>query len=161
MLTFQLPIPALVYDNVRAAKRPTFYRERILAALGKSTTTFQKLHHIIPSSPHWINQLRLVQSGKACLSLRSYANSLSSYPDYEIVRLTVKDGVGFQILELNHFLPHDALVDFRYITRLSKIASNNGGSLQDLVNFFNEYPDAESYLIIHFTPFRYCTESII
>ena len=113
-----------------------------------------KLHTIRSNYPLWEKRIKEVQEGKAFLSVRQWSGKPYRSKQVEIARLSVKDGVGVQLLEFT-----DSRLRFPYIddnwANMATLAQNDGLSLEDWVEWFRGYDLSKPMAVIHFTKFRY------
>lgn len=112
-----------------------------------------KLHTIRANYPLWENRIKEVQDGKAMLSIRQWTGKPYRSKQIEIARLTAKDGVGIQKLEIFDLM-RPAKVDGRLVD-LMDLAHNDGLSFSDWYHWFRDYDIIKPMAIIHFTKFKY------
>lgn len=113
----------------------------------------RKLHTIRANYTLWEKRIAEVERGEACLSLRIWSGTPYRSKQVEIARLTKADGVGIQRLEMtNDFV--EGIINGKRIS-YPLIASNDGLSAADWIDWFNVHELAHPMAIIHFTKFRY------
>lgn len=127
------------------AGMPTGFKEKFLNG--------EKKHTIRANYPLWEKRIKEVQEGKAVLSVRQWTGKPYRSKQVEIARLTAKDGVGIQKLEIFDLM-RPAKVDGRLVD-LTDLAHNDGLSFSDWYHWFRGYDLSEPMAIIHFTKFRY------
>ena len=140
------------------AGEPTNFRDAFNAGQvfnrGSECTYLRpKLHTIRANYPLWENRIKEVQDGKAMLSIRQWTGKPYRSKQIEIARLTAKDGVGIQKLEIFDLM-RPAKVDGRLVD-LMDLAHNDGLSFSDWYHWFRDYDIIKPMAIIHFTKFRY------
>lgn len=140
------------------AGEPTNFRDAFNAGQvfnrGSECTYLRpKLHTIRANYPLWENRIKEVQDGKAMLSIRQWTGKPYRSKQIEIARLTAKDGVGIQKLEIFDLM-RPAKVDGRLVD-LMDLAHNDGLSFSDWYHWFRGYDLSKPLAIIHFTKFRY------
>lgn len=140
------------------AGEPTNFRDAFNAGQvfnrGSECTYLRpKLHTIRANYPLWENRIKEVQDGKAMLSIRQWTGKPYRSKQIEIARLTAKDGVGIQKLEIFDLM-RPAKVDGRLVD-LMDLAHNDGLSFSDWYHWFRGYGLSKPMAIIHFTKFRY------
>lgn len=127
------------------AGMPTDFKEKFLKG--------KKIHTIRANYPLWENRIKEVQEGKVVLSVRQWTGKPYRSKQIEIARLTAKDGVGIQKLEIFDLM-RPAKVDGRLVD-LMDLAHNDGLSFSDWYHWFRGYGLSKPMAIIHFTKFRY------
>ncbi len=141
------------------AGEPTFFRDKVLAAVLHNNSQWQKLHTIRANYLLWEKRIKEVREGKAILSLRQWSDKPYRSKTQEIVRLTASDGVGIQILEFDK--DSDGMVSWNFFDidgkypSLEDVAHNDGLSLDDWRAWFRNYDLTKPMAVIQFTKFRY------
>lgn len=114
-----------------------------------------KLHTIRANFDLWYKRFEKIAAGEACLSVREWTGAPYRSKQKELARLTREDGIGIQCLNIaNHYRCDRYIVD-GYDVALSHLATNDGLSLDDWLDWFKNYDKTKNLAIIHFTPFRY------
>ena len=138
---------------------PTFFRDKVLAAVFKDNESWQKVHTIRANYLLWEKRIKEVREGKAELSLRQWTDKPYRSKTVEITRLGASDGVGIQILEFDK--DRDGMVSWKFFTvdgkypEVEELAHNDGLTLDDWKAWFKDYDLTKPLAIIQFTPFRY------
>ena len=137
---------------ITVAKRfPTTHpKSGVLTKFDESITNRTKIHTIRKNVPFWASRIQDVQDGKAVLSIREWKAKPYSSKQNHLFQRTASDGVGF---ELAYKTPEGIVVNGKYYTK--KVARNDGLSMNDFVDWFEEVDFYEPLIIIHFTEFRY------
>lgn len=124
------------------AGKPTGFAQKIKAGV--------KIHTIRTNFKYWEKKIRLVQEGKAVLSIRQWTGKPYRSKQKEVKRFYAKDGVGIQFIEG----PVSALrVDKNKFVSYVRLAVNDGLHKDDFESWFKE--PLISGAIIHFTKTRY------
>ena len=114
-----------------------------------------KIHTIRANYPLWKKRIDEVNAGKAVLSIRYWSGKPYNSKQVEIAKLTE---AGIQMLEFTSLgfrsrpIINGYMEDGNYF---SKLAKNDGLSLQDFEDWFKGYDLSQPMAIIHFTNFRY------
>ena len=119
----------------------------------------EKTHTIRMNYPLWEKRIKEVQKGRAVLSIRQWTGKPYRSKQIEIATLTAKNGIGVQKLI---FVGNDIMLPvveyggnkFRSMDRY-RLASNDGLSFKNWVDWFRGYDLSKTMAIIHFTKFRY------
>ncbi len=123
--------------------------------------TETKIHTIRANYELWYKRIKEVQEGKAILSLRYWSGKPYNSKQIELARLDKNSGISVQKLE---FFESDFNCPYTYgldgvsnepLFEISKLALNDGLSLEDFKQWFRKYDLSKPMAIIHFTPFRY------
>ena len=133
---------------------PTFFRDKVLAAVFKDNESWQKVHTIRANYPLWAKRFAQIEAGKAILSVRYWTGKPYASKQMEICKLTKADGIGLQKLQYfrgSLFYPSVEGTP----NECNIIAANDGLSLDDWKDWFKSYDLSKPLAIIHFTPFRY------
>lgn len=145
----------------------TGFEHKLHAAInGWSDHAHLKLHTIRENYPLWAKRFEQIERGEACLSIRQWTGKPYRSKQVEIARLTNKDGVGIQQVNINidcyyahksvdWFIPNPKKETEFYWFNGTAIAYNDGLLIQDWVNWFKDYDLSKPLAIIHFTKFRY------
>lgn len=118
--------------------------------------SFPKLHTIRANYPLWEKRIK---EGRAVLSIRQWTGKPYRSKQIEIATLTSKNGIGVQKLI---FVGNDIMLPvveyggnkFRSMDRY-RLASNDGLSFKNWVDWFRGYDLSKPMAIVHFTKFRY------
>lgn len=112
-----------------------------------------KLHTIRANYELWAKRFEKIEKGKAQLSIRQWSGKPYYSKQEVICNLTREDGIGIQKLRFDKsgLLPN---VDYKPVG-VGKIANNDGLSLDDWKEWFNDYDLSKPMVVIHFTKFRY------
>lgn len=119
----------------------------------------EKTHTIRMNYPLWEKRIKEVQKGRAVLSIRQWTGKPYRSKQIEIATLTAKNGIGVQKLI---FVGNDIMLPvveyggnkFRSMD-MYRLASNDGLSFKNWVDWFRGYDLSKIMAIIHFTKFRY------
>lgn len=125
---------------------------------GREWKDSPKIHTIRANYYFWKKRIEEVQRGEAVLSLRYWNGKPFRSKQVEFMQLTNDDCVGIQKLTLHQeFFKTGWIVGQSDFTdqHLSRLAINDGLSLQGLQEWFKNYNFKEPLAIIHFTRFRY------
>lgn len=137
------------------AGKPTFFRDKLHAALTDNADYWNKPHTIRANYEFWRKRFEKIYAGEAVLSIREWVGKPygKGSTQREIVRLTRKDGIGIQklIFDKSRLLPN---VDYKPVG-VGRLAFNDGLSLEDWASWFKDYDLSKPMAIIHFTNFRY------
>ena len=149
MKTFVLTVSEHFPLNHKRAGEKTGFPEAIL--------NLSKIHTIRANYGLWYNRIKEVQAGKACLSIRKWEGKPYRSKQIEIVRLTNADNVGVQKVRIYDLWATVYIGERHYIRmKPETIAINDGLTIEDFKEWFNDYPYGLQMAIIHFTSFRYC-----
>ena len=110
---------------------------------------FNKIHTIRSNYDLWAKRVKLINEGKAILSIRYWSGKPYNSKQIEIVRL---EKAGIECLKT----PDDfvfASID-GVLTDWSNVAKNDGLSFDDFCDWF-KVRQKEPMAIIHFTEYRY------
>lgn len=119
-----------------------------------STQIFdRKIHTIRANYPLWAKRIAEVERGEACLSIRQWTGKPYRSKQVEIAKLTKKNGVGIQKVELTNDLA-ECITGGRHYSYVD-IARNDGLHPADWLDWFKGYELTQPMAIIHFTDFRY------
>jgi len=141
------------------AGEPTFFRDKVLAAVLHNNSQWQKLHTIRANYPLWAERIKQVEKGEAMISLRQWSGKPYRSKTLEITRLGCADGVGVQRLEFDK--DRDGMVSWNFFTvdgkypNVEDLAHNDGLSLDDWKAWFKDYDLTQPLAVIQFTKFRY------
>lgn len=118
-----------------------------------------KIHTIRSNYPLWNKRIKEVQYGKAVLSLRYWSGKPYNSKQVEFARLDKDSGLGIQKIEsFDKFLGMVHVEIGPQITSayyFETIATNDGLSTEDFMEWFKSYDLSKPMAIIHFTNFRY------
>lgn len=135
---------------------PTYFWERF----SSPSFTRPKLHTIRANFDLWYKRFEKIAAGEACLSVREWTGAPYRSKQKELARLTHEDGIGIQKLQLEVadklFGKYHAHIDDGCGTAsIFELATNDGLSPDDWLDWFKAYDKTKPLAIIHFTPFRY------
>ena len=131
--------------------KPTYFREKFLGTPGM----LRKLHTIRANYTLWAKRIAEVQRGEAVLSVREWTDAPYRSKQKELARLTHEDGIGIQCLNITNLYGCDRYIVDGYDVALSHLATNDGLSPDDWLDWFKGYDKSKNLAIIHFTKFRY------
>lgn len=114
-----------------------------------------KLHTIRANFDLWYKRFEKIAAGEACLSVREWTGAPYRSKQKELARLTREDGIGIQCLNIANLYGCDRYIVDCYDVALSHLATNDGLSPNDWLDWFKAYDKTKNLAIIHFTPFRY------
>ena len=151
MKTYVITLSKCFLANHKRAGEETHFKEKFLNG--------EKIHTIRANYPLWEKRIKEVQEGRAVLSIRQWTGKPYGSKQIEIAILTAKDGIGVQKLI---FVGNDIILPlveyggnkFRSMDRY-RLASNDGLSFKNWVDWFRGYDLSKPLAIIHFTKFRY------
>lgn len=112
-----------------------------------------KLHTIRGNYELWKKRFENIESGKACLSIRTWTGKPYNSKQVEQFKLYKSDGIGIQKLQstlLGWFVD-----DLDSNLTVAELAKNDGLSKGDFIEWFKDHLFSEPKAIIHFTNFRY------
>lgn len=162
MKTYVITLSRHFLANHKRAGEETHFKEKFTLGQGLTdydTPSMAKLHTIRANYPLWEKRIKEVQEGNAVLSVRQWTGKPYRSKQIEIATLTAKDGIGVQKLI---FVGNDIILPlveyggnkFRSMDRY-RLASNDGLSFKNWVDWFRGYDLSKTMAIIHFTKFRY------
>ena len=147
---------------------PTFFKDKIHAAITHNDEYWNKLHTIRSNYELWSKRFEQIESGNAVLSIRCWTGKPYHSKQMEICKLTNEDGIGLQRLQfipLNNDLGNFITsIDFRChrmpeaLNLAHELASNDGLTFADWKEWIFgsiKYNISKPLAIIHFTKFRY------
>lgn len=151
MKTYVITLSEHFPVNHKRAGEETNFKEKFLNG--------EKIHTIRANYPLWEKRIKEVQEGRAVLSIRQWTGKPYRSKQIEIATLTAKNGIGVQKLI---FVGNDIMLPvveyggnkFRSMDRY-RLASNDGLSFKNWVDWFRSYDLSKTMAIIHFTKFRY------
>ena len=154
MKTYVLTLSHSFPANHEMHGKPTYFREKFLGTPGM----LRKLHTIRANYSLWAKRFEKIAAGDACLSVREWMDAPYRSKQREIARLTKDDGVGLQqltCLDTNAYCFYPCVrIENRNIDKVL-VATNDGLSLDDWLQWFKNYDHSKPLAIIHFTKFRY------
>lgn len=136
----------------------TFFVEQLYAGIYKTKIAgeFHKIHTIRANTLLWQQRIEKVQAGKAILSVRQWSGKPYCSKQMPVANFTGDSGIGCQILRFRDGDINQPIIeDTGYIPTLQELATNDGLSLYDWLEWFKNYDLNKPLVIIHFTPFRY------
>lgn len=158
MKTYYLTLSQVFPSTHKRAGEPTFFRDKLHAAITGNRDYWNKLHTIRANYEFWRKRFEKIAAGEACLSIREWVGKpyAEGSTQREIIRLTREDGIGIQKLEFKEIQNgfKAAVIDGKPWPR-EIIALNDGLSLQDWREWFKGYDQGKPMAIIHFTNYRY------
>ena len=158
MRTYYLTLSKVFPSTHKRAGEPTFFRDKIHAAITGNRDYWNKLHTIRANYEFWSERFEKIAAGEACLSIREWVGKpyAEGSTQRELIRLTREDGIGIQQLEFKEIQNgfKAAVIDGKPWPR-EIIALNDGLSLQDWREWFKGYDQGKPMAIIHFTNYRY------
>lgn len=123
--------------------------------MGECVVGYIKRHTIRANYDLWKKRFEQIAAGEACLSVRQWTGSPYRTKQVEIARLTREDGIGIQRLDFANLYGCDRYIVDCYDVALSHLATNDGLSIDDWLEWFKNYDLSKPLAIIHFTKFRY------
>lgn len=158
MKTYFLTLSQVFPSTHPRAGKPTFFRDKLHAALTDNADYWNKLHTIRTNYEFWRKRFEKIAAGEACLSIREWEGKPYGKGSSmrELALLTHEDGIGIQKLEFKEIRKDfiAATIDGKPWPR-EIIALNDGLSLQDWREWFKGYDQGKPMAIIHFTDKRY------
>jgi len=162
MKTYYLTLSQVFPSTHPRAGKPTFFRDKLHAALTDNADYWNKLHTIRANYEFWAKRFEKIEAGEAELSIREWVGKPygKGSTQMEIVRLTKEDGIGLQKLEFeladkSFGKYHPLIDDGKGVSSIEELAANDGLSLEDWKAWFCDYDLSKPMAIIHFTKFRY------
>ena len=162
MKTYVLTLSQKFPATHSKAGQPTFFKDKMHAAITHNNEYWNKLHTIRANYPLWRERFNQIARGEACLSVRQWTGKPYCSKQVEIARLTAEDGIGLERLvftkghDLGEWTVHN---DEDWCTHVKPelLAMNDGLSLEDWTEWFNNpaYDKTQPFAIIQFTKFRY------
>ena len=151
MKTYVITLSKYFLATHKRAGEKTNFKEKLLSG--------EKIHTIRANYPLWEKRIKEVQEGRAVLSIRQWIGKPYRSKQIEIATLTAKNNIGVQKLI---FVGNDIMLPvveyggnkFRSMDRY-RLASNDGLSFKNWVDWFRGYDLSKTMAIIHFTKFRY------
>lgn len=140
------------------AGQPTFFFDKLNAAISGNLDYWNKLHTIRANYDSWAKRFQKIKAGEAVLSIREWVGTPygKGSTQRELARLTRKDGIGIQKLEFEWGVLKRCFVEgSKCVVTDKKLAINDGLSLEDWEAWFKDYDLSKPMAIIHFTKFRY------
>lgn len=139
---------------------PTNFKEAFKAGQvfnrgGESLYPHPKIHTIRSNFALWEKRFKEIEKGEAILSIRQWSGKPYHSKQEIICNLTNTDGIGLQKL----YVAGCAVIHPKFVDGCSvkcwDLASNDGLSVLDWMNWFKNYNLVEPLAVIHFTKFRY------
>ena len=145
------------------AGQPTFFKDKLHAAITHNDEYWNKLHTIRDNYPLWRERFDQIARGEACLSIRQWTGKPYCSKQVEIARLTAEDGIGVEELRFEpddfgcEWAVHNRADDWCRPIPSKKLAMNDGQSIEDWTEWFNNpaYDKSQPFAVIQFTNFRY------
>lgn len=159
MITYYLTLSQQFPSTCLKAGKPTFFRDKVHAAITGNADYWNKLHTIRVNHDSWAKRFKKIAAGKACLSIREWIGKPygKGSTQHEIVRLTREDGIGLQQLRFTVGANNRRVVviDNTPQPSIPVLAMNDGLSTEDWNDWFRGSSCSKPMAIIHFTKFRY------
>jgi hypothetical protein len=161
MKTYVITLSQVFPSTHARAGEPTFFRDKLHAAITGNEEYWRKVHTIRANYELWKKRFEKIEKGEACLSIRQWEGKPYRSKQVELMRLTRENGIGIQTLQFakdtyNGRLGLFAcLIDGVCLPSLRILAENDGLSLEDWAAWFKDYELSKPMAIIHFTKFRY------
>jgi len=134
---------------------PTGFKDKFLAAIGRSDGDWLKLHTIRANYELWKKRFDEINAGRACLCIRQWTGKPYCSKQVEIAVLTKEDGIGLQRMTVaGCAIIHPIYVEICSVSA-DVLAHNDGLTLGDWRNWFSRYDLTGPLAVIHFTKFRY------
>lgn len=148
------------YVLMLAATFPTFHQRAGMETPFYKIVPTYKIHTIRANYDLWKKRFEIIEAGLACISVRQWVGKPygKGATQRELMRLTREDGIGLQKVQLFEREPYGVVYrdDNHYKTvSLSELAANDGLSLDDWLDWFEEDAISKPMAIIHFSKFRY------
>lgn len=163
MKTYVLMLSKVFPATHPRAGQPTGFFDKFMAGQAysrKGWLVSPKLHTIRANFDLWYKRFEKIAAGEACLSVREWTGAPYRSKQKELARLTREDGIGIQKLQLEVadklFGKYHARIDDGYgSASIIELATNDGLSPDEWLDWFKAYDKTKNLAIIHFTPFRY------
>ena len=142
-----------------SAGEPTFFSNKVMAAVLGNHNAWQKFHTIRANYPLWAKRIEEVQRGLAIISLRQWSGKPYRSKTLEITRIDYHDNVGIQKLTFDK--DRDGMVSLNFFNIDGKyadirdLARNDGLTLSDWRAWFKDYDLTQPMAVIQFTKYRY------
>lgn len=146
------------------AGQPTGFNDKVMACFRypfyePTPPEWMKVHTIRANYALWKERFDEVQRGEAVIKLRQWLGEPYRSKTVLLKTLTAKDGIGIQRLDFKMpdrgDLPFYVIDERMFFTSGKVLSHNDGLELQDWLDWFRDYDQAQPMAIIHFTPFRY------
>lgn len=141
--------------SLRQTSRDDSYGETIIWC---ETIREKKLHTIRANYDFWAPRFEKIYAGEAALSVREWVGKPygKGSTQREIALLTRDDGIGLQRMDVGgtSFTLHPIYID-GVAVRPDTLASNDGLTVSDWLNWFASYNVNGPLAVIQFTKFRY------
>ena len=151
MKTYVLTLSHSFPANHKKHGIPTYFKEKFFGTPGM----IRKIHTIRANYALWRKRFEKIAAGEACLSVREWTGAPYRSKQKELARLTREDGIGIQCLDIANLYGCDRYIVDGYDVALFHLATNDGLSPNDWLDWFKAYDKTKNLAIIHFTPFRY------
>lgn len=178
MITYVLIATRYFGNRHPRSGEPTFFREKIISAIGGYNNKLGKLtgankinpkiHTIRANYKLWKERLEKVQAGEAIISVREWSGQAYKSKQIEFAQLDKDSGCGVQeLIFINGDINKPTICGDRLPKpswykgiNLIELAQNDGLYVHDFRSWFKdykmmEYNQPKSFAIIHFTKFRY------
>ncbi|MBR6931124.1 MAG: hypothetical protein IKH61_13000 [Bacteroidales bacterium] len=157
MKTYQITLSKVFPSKHPRHGQPTEFRELYEDAI--------KLHTIRANFPHWKGRFEYIYINEGILSIRQWSGKPYASKQELITNLCAADRIGLQELvfvdgdinrphivkEPDLFNPERTLIP----VDIYDLATNDGLTIQDWLDWFKGYDLTESMAVIQFTGFRY------
>ena len=159
--TYRIPISRVFPAKHPRAGEETFFRDKIycLITLMPDNEDFKKLHTIRANYSLWKKRIDDVNAGESVLVLYEWTGKPYRSNTNEIVRFDKDSGIGVQKAVIGF---QDDIVSVEIVENhksnyysVSKLAENDGLSLEDFRAWFKGYDRSKPMAIIQFTNFKY------
>ena len=179
LITYHLTLSQMFPSTHCRAGEPTYFLEKMHNALTEQdfslhptgidnsygcttlwceTIREKKLHTIRANYDFWARRFEKIYTGEAVLSVREWVGKPygKGSTQREIALLTRDDGIGLQrmIVLGTSFTLHPIYID-GVAVRPDTLASNDGLTVSDWLNWFASYNVNGPLAVIQFTKFRY------
>lgn len=179
LITYYLTLSRVFPSTHCRAGEPTYFLEKMHNALTEQdfslhltgmeisygcttlwckTIREKKLHTIRANYDFWARRFEKIYAGEAVLSVREWVGKPygKGSTQREIALLTRDDGIGLQrmIVGGTSFTFHPIYIDGAAV-RPDTLASNDGLTVYDWLNWFASYNVNNPMAVIQFTKFRY------
>ena len=171
MKTYRIAISRTFPAKHPRAGEPTFFKQKIEMGLGNVTErlyigegvtallNMPKFHTIRANYPLWKRRIDEVNAGEAVLVLYEWQGKPYRSKTLEILRFDKDSGIDVQKVVIGF---QDDIVSVEIVENhksnyysVSKLAENDGLSLEDFRAWFKGYDRSKPMAIIQFTNFKY------
>lgn len=155
--------------------KPTYFKEKLNNTICDVESTIsdidsmevreRKIHTIRANFARWKHNLDKISGGGFYLSVRQWSARPYNSPQEEVFQLH-DSGIGCQRITMSYdpdTKEVKAVIDGKYTANVEQIAANDGLQVSEFLEwFFGKNPTEKklfSGVIIHFTPFRYGSDT--